>query len=280
MPKKIVELEYESDENRPGVSHKREGSNSPNFYDEEGNLVETATYRDIDEDELRERYREDSVYRYEEEEEPQLTEQQKQIAEFLGALIVEIAIAASPYIKKWWLETAFPGIKGFFKKTISRIKAKLSKHDAILEVEAKVIESGRMLPSAENVALELKEKDRAYRIDMSSEEAQRNLIELIALASLMAKKMDVLSHARVTNEDSAFLEEVLGSENILFDINQILLDNPDVLNSQTLKGLEAAFNRSLFTVEGKLIPIEAADVRRLLSDPLNGEDGDDGLVLQ
>ncbi|MCR2037997.1 hypothetical protein [Adlercreutzia caecimuris] len=280
MPRKIVELEYESDENRPGVSHKRAGSNSPNFYDEEGNLVETATYRDIDEDELRERYREDSAYRHEEEEEPYLTEHQKQIAEFLGALIVEIAIAASPYIKNWWLETAFPGIKGFFGKTTSRIKANLSKHDAVLEVEAKVIESSRMLPSAENVALELKKKDEAYCIDMSSEEAQRNLIELIALASLMAKKMDILSHARITDENGVSLEEVLRSENILRDINQILLDNPDVLSSQTLKGLETAFNRSLFTAEGKLIPIEAADIRRLLSDSLNGEDGDDGLVLQ
>lgn len=270
MPKKIVELEYESDDNRPGVSHKREGSNSPNFYDDDGNLVETATYRDIDEDELRERYGDDYNRYRDDEDEPHLTEQQAQIAEFLGEMIVGIVIAASPHIKSWWMETAFPGIKGFFSTAKRKVRNKFSKKEITTEVDAEIIESSRQLPSAQQMAVELREKDESYRVNMRSEEAQRSLIELLALASLMAKKVDLLSHANIVDDDIYHLDEVLGSRNILEDVNRILLDNPGVINDQTLAGLEAALNRNLYSTSGELIPIQEEEIRSLL--PGNPDD--------
>lgn len=276
MPRKIVELEYESDDNRPGVSHKREGSNSPNFYDDDGNLVETATYREIDEEELRERYK-DSATQNEEDDEPRLTEQQAQIAEFIGEMIVGIIIAASPHIKNWWVETAFPGIKGFASRTINKIKQKVSKQEEVEIVDAEIIETRNMLPSAEQMALELCEKNEEYCYNMSSEEAQKNLMELMALASLMARKIEILSHANVTDDEYLQLDEALQSESLLANINHILLTNPDIINSQTIRGIEAALNRDLFTPAGELIPIESQEMRKLLPGDDDGNEGICGL---
>lgn len=277
MPKKIVELETESDDTRPGVSHKREGSYSPNFYDDDGNLVETATYREIDEDELRERYFDNETAQYDEDDEPHLTEQQAQIAEFIGEMIVAIIVAASPHIKNWWVETAFPGIKGFARRMINIIKCKVSKDGGAQILDAEIIETRNMLPSAEQMAMELQEKNEEYRYNMSSEEAQKNLMELMALASLMAKKIDVLSHANVTDDEYMQLDEALQSETLLSNINHILLTNPKIINSQTIQGIETALNRDLFSPSGELIPIERKEMRKLLPNDLEDSEEDGGV---
>lgn len=276
MPTKIVELEYDSDDNHPGDSHKREGSNSPNFYDDDGNLVETATYRDIDEDELRERYSKHSTtstYDEDREYEPRLTEEQAQLAEFLGELIVGVVIAASPFIKQWWCDTAMPGIKQFFFSVRDNVKSLFNKkEDDAAEIE--VVETVQSLPAPSAVALAVKEAEENYSVDMTSEQAQQTILEMMALASLLARRINLLSHANITDDEYKQLESALSSESLIEGINNILLANPTMANEQTIMGLEAALSRGLFNENGEYIPIEMGEIRKLLDNPEDESNND------
>ena len=90
------------DDFTPG--RKNDGGLSQNLYNDEGRVETHATFIPDDE------------YEYEPDSEPQgLSDEDRRRAEELGALLgaalVAIAIAAAPHVKRWWLDTAWPGLK-------------------------------------------------------------------------------------------------------------------------------------------------------------------------
>ena len=280
MPRKIVELEYDDESLTPGESHKREGSYSFTRYDDEGNLVETATYRDIDEEELKARYREDEAYKHDDEYERRLTEEEEKLAEFLGEIIVAAVIAASPYIKRWWCETAFPGIKGAVTSVGNAIRSHLPtksrKKDAPEDevvVDAEIVEATELACRPQVLSDKINDSYEEYRVDMSSEEARKNLLEIVMLANLLAKRVNLLSHAEIKDDEWQKLESLITSESLIEGVNSILLEGPHMAQSDLMSGMEALLGRSLYNEEGVYQPIDPAEMRRALSE---GEDDDFG----
>ena len=281
MPRKIVELEYDDESLTPGESHKREGSYSFTRYDDEGNLVETATYRDIDEEELKARYREDEAYKHDDEYERRLTEEEEKLAEFLGEIIVAAVIAVSPYIKRWWCETAFPGIKGAVTSVgnavRSHLPAKSRKKDApedVVVVDAEIVETTELACRPQVLSDKINDSYEEYQVDMSREEARKNLLEIVMLATLLAKRVNLLSHAKIKDDERLKLESLITSESLIEGVNSILLEGPHMAQSDLMSGMETLLGRSLYNEEGVYQPIDPAEMRRALSE---GEDDDSAM---
>lgn len=113
------------------------------------------------------------------------------------------------------------------------------------------------------------EFDSAYEqfsINMTSEEAQKELLDAFVLYVLSAKKVWRVSHAKITNSagniaDGKAMIEKLSNPTLLESINEILEHNPALLEEWQSIALTGILGHSVIE-NGKTIPIEGVQLRK------------------
>lgn len=296
MAKKLFEVEYDDD------LHMADAADDPDYkrgllYDDDGNLKAHAKMREVDEDELRDRYAERDQYDYDyayddyEHSEVELTPEQQELAQLAGealaAMLLTLIAAASPHVRHWWETTAVPGVKGFFGGIAGFFK-NIGK-----KPESKQVERATTLRLAEaslqidpkDISTELDAAFEGYRENMSSEEAQKTLVEVAILASMLAERIKKLSNAQISDEGIAggylgWQEAVnrLSSEELIDGVNRILEGDIQLFDSMQIANLELILGRKLYE-DGQYIPIDAGEFReRLMPGGIN-DSPDDGEAL-
>lgn len=294
MAKKLYEVEYDDN------LHMANAADDPNYkrgllYDDDGNLKAHAKMREVDEDELRDRYaeRDEHDYDYDDSEhrEAERTPEQQELAQLAGealaAMLMSLIVATSPVVQHWWETTAMPRIKGFFGNIAGFFKGIGKKP------ENKQIERPTTLQLAE-ASLQIDPKaisaklDTAYgryRENMSSEEARKTLVEVAILASMLAERIKKLSTAKydddgITGGYIGWQETVnkLTSQELIDGVNRILEGDIKLFNTAQLANLELILGRSLY-YNGRYSPIESSEFRKRLmpqiSDSTNDISSDD-----
>ena len=105
---------------------------------------------------------------------------------------------------------------------------------------------------------------------MTSEEAQKELLDAFILYVLSAKKVWKVAHANITDSNG---KQISGSEmldaisntSIIDSINSIITHNPALLEEWQSMALEGLLGHGIIA-EGQYIPLEAADLRKALTD--------------
>lgn len=103
-----------------------------------------------------------------------------------------------------------------------------------------------------------------YTINMSSEEAQKELLEAFVLQYLSMKKIQRLSHAKIIDADGNVITgteavEKLANSNVIKSINQMLSSNSSLLNEWEAKALTEALGRELIQ-DDHYVPIKRSEL--------------------
>lgn len=111
-----------------------------------------------------------------------------------------------------------------------------------------------------------------YRINMTSEEVQKELIDIFMLEVIRAKKIWKVSHANIVDEKNSngvYLEgkvliEKLSSPEVLSSINALLKSKPELLEEWETMALSDILGRSLVK-DGKYVPIGSGGFKNALT---------------
>lgn len=111
-----------------------------------------------------------------------------------------------------------------------------------------------------------------YRINMTSEEVQKELIDIFMLEVIQAKKIWKVSHANIVDTQDSngeYLEgrvliERLSNPEVLNSINILLENKPELLEEWETVVLTDILSRSLI-VDGQFIPIESVSFKNALT---------------
>jgi hypothetical protein len=111
-----------------------------------------------------------------------------------------------------------------------------------------------------------------YRINMTSEEVQKELIDIFMLEVIRAKKIWKVSHANIVDAkdfNGAYLEgkvliEKLSSPEVLSSINALLESKPELLEEWETMALSDILGRGLVK-DGQYIPIEIDSFKNALT---------------
>lgn len=292
MARKLYEVEYDDN------LHMADAADDPDYkrgllYDDDGNLKAHAKMREVDEDELRDRYAERDQYGYDydysECEEVELTPEQQELAQLAGealaAMLITLIAAATPHVQRWWGETALPSIKGFFGDIADFFKGAGRKNrsasaSAEKTTTLQLAEAGLQI-DPKDIQAELDTAYEGYRENMSSEEAQKTLVEIAILASMLAERIKKLSNANIPDDGIAggylgWQDAVnrLSSQELIDGVNRILEGDVQLIDSVQIANLEIILGRSLFQ-NGQYAPIDAGEFRVRLMPRNNGNVQDD-----
>lgn len=290
MAKKLYEVEYDDD------LHLADAADDPNYkrgllYDDDGNLKAHAKMREVDEDELRDRYAERNQYDYDYDDykrsEVELTPEQQELAQLAGealaAMLIALISAASPHVRHWWETTAMPNIKGSFDSIAGFFKG-FGKKPKIEQVDCTAAlqlneASLRIDPKA--ISAELDTAYEVYRKNMSSEEARKTLIEVAILASMLAERIKKLSTAKIADDGITggylgWQETVnrLSSQELIDGVNRILEGDVTLFDAAQIANLELILGRNLYE-SGQYVPIESSEFRERLMPQINNDMQDD-----
>ncbi len=236
-------------------------------------LAGQAEFIKVDEDEYDYSY---SPYAYEDEREPiELTEEQRQMAAMLGdaaaEVIIRLLVEAAPHVKNWWQEKVAPNInrtwQGLLGKTDSN---KIHKKPQLRATE--ILAKKESVPSV--FSQELDDAYSKYANDMTSEEAQRELLDIFILSSVVVAKMRKLARSHIVKAGSGSSEYIEGKDVIaklstpqfINSINSILKNNPNLLEERSVP-ISAILGRSL-VVDGCFLPIDNEALRAAFADAI------------
>ena len=132
-------------------------------------------------------------------------------------------------------------------------------------------ESAQMATTPEKATTFLDEIDAAYEnysINMTSEEAQKELVDAFILRVLSEKKLWKIAHANIVDPagnitDGRAMIDKLSSPLMLENINTILKNNPALLETWQTIALEDILGRELI-VDSCYVPIEGQALRKNL----------------
>ena len=176
---------------------------------------------------------------------------------FVGGVVVT---KAYPNVKKWVTTTAVPGARKFWRK----ITKKGAEPEEANECGRDEIVSA--LPAIEEFSQSIDLALNEYHADMSSEEAQRHLLNIMCAAMYMAGEIRQLTNATLKDEDrlawGAALEK-LTTQSVTDGINQILEGKVLTLDEEQSKTLTEFLGGSLI-VNGAFLPIENERIKEAL----------------
>lgn len=234
------------------------------FDDETNKLVGHAELEKVDESE----YGWDYSYDYPlDQQEAELSPEMQELAQFIGVALAEFTSYAvkeylAPPVKRWLQNTAIPTMKEKLGILTDNTKDKLSPKGK----KKSKLHTNEIITANESVqgmvSLGLEEAYEKYMNDMTSEEAQRELLDIFILSALLTSKIRNLSNARILKNEGTpgeYLEgqkilERLTTPEYIGCINQILENNPQLLEEKTAD-LSGILGRSL-VLNGQYVPIE------------------------
>jgi hypothetical protein len=178
-----------------------------------------------------------------------------------GILGTVAVMKNAPRIKSWWLDNVVPTARNVWG-TIEPA----SKSAGLAEPEAML---NRPIVDAFTNRVEKAVHDT--REPMSSADAQRNLLEIMMAASIIADRMRALSNARI--EDDAELPELraaidkLTTQQVTDSINQVLQSDSSLLDPDTRVIFSGIFGGGQDD-EGEYVPITVESVRDAIALPM------------
>lgn len=188
-----------------------------------------------------------------------------------GILAIGIGIGAAatkayPHVKKWVMTTAVPGVKKFWRKVT---KKRPEPEEAIECTDAEIISA---FPEPEEFSQSIDLAVNEYYADMSSEEAQQHLLNIMCAAVYMASEIRQLTNATLKDEErltwGATLEK-LTTQSVTDGINRILEEKMLALDAEQTKTLTDCLGGALF-VKGVFVPIENGRIKEALFVHPNG----------
>ncbi|WML33413.1 hypothetical protein [Clostridium sp. OS1-26] len=247
-----------------------EGAVRGSLLDNETNQIAgQAEWVKVDESE----YGYDEHYDYQEpRREKELSPEAQELAQLVGEAIAAGTIwvlseVVAPRVKFWWQEKAAPAIREKWDDVKS--KKKFKKTRKVRPVQSSEIAATSKTVSG-MVSQELDEAYEKYAHDMTSEEAQRELMDIFILSVMLTAKIRKLSNARIIKNGGAHGEYIEGQEIIqklsapeyVASINQILENNPLLLEEKSAT-LSEILGRSI-VLNGQYVPIESTQIREKL----------------
>lgn len=199
-----------------------------------------------------------------------------ELAKFIGELaavvIIELVHVATPYIKRWWKDTAVPGMK----KTWNSITKKeeslrpIEGEDSDKVYTTEIATSNGITPDM--ISKGVDEAYENYREKISNEEAQKQLIDIAILSAILAGKIRRFSSVCIKEDGEIpdnYLEwqkamEKLTTRKVTDSINTILEGNASLLDENRARTLSDIMGYSVIK-DGKFIPIENYRFKQVLS---------------
>lgn len=196
-------------------------------------------------------------------EKTELTPKQQETAqilvEALAAGIMWIATeVVAPNVKYWWQNSAAPVLKDKWNGIIGNEKTvkNIAKSKATTTTPAVAPAS-----SVSNVFYqELDDTYENYATNMTSEEAQRELLDIFILSAMIAAKVKRLSNANIVDEQDMIYR--LTAPEYINGINRILQSNPELLEEKSAS-LSEILGRSLI-MNGAYEPIKNNQLKERL----------------
>lgn len=207
-----------------------------------------------------------------ENDESQNTDSQNIKGEVVAAVIITAIVTfavtkATPHVKNWWLNKAFPGIK----RTWNKIRKKDTPMPAIAKAKEEKVNTTELVVDQSVTPSEFShEIDVAfeqYKENMSSSEAQEHILAIMVAAPFIADEIRKLSNATI-KDDSEFIElkgaiEKLTTQQVTDSINLMLENNVSLLDEKTSANLFKYFGCGKIA-EGEYIPITNDKVKEAL----------------
>lgn len=243
------------------------------FTDDSNNLSGPVDIVEVDESELKERY----CYPVESScQEVALTPEQQELAEIIGK-----AIAAG--VTWLTIEVVIPGARKLWKERVSPAIARKwnsIKQNSNSPKVANYIKYASYEPRTEAISVqcgdtsgmvvhELNDAYSKYVYDITSEEAQRELLDIFILSVILATKVNKLKSYRVINGEASsdYIEgqqiiNRLSTPEFINAINQLLRSNR-VLLEEKASTLTDVLGCTVYK-NGKLVPIDVIQLRENL----------------
>lgn len=200
----------------------------------------------------------------------------------MGQLLIDMAEIIVPRVTEYLTDKAITSFDRWWqnrgkqnkKKKPENILTRKSKAQQILE--SRQSNSTEITPSKENTtAMPFMEFDNAfkeYSINMTSEEVQKELIDIFMLSAIRARKVWKVSHANIVDTSAVsgeYLEgrvliERLCSPEVLDSINAILAKTPSLVEEWESIALSDILGRSLI-IDGQYIPVESNRFKEALT---------------
>lgn len=185
---------------------------------------------------------------------------------FVGGVVVT---KAYPHVKKWVTTTAVPGVKRFWRKVT---KKGPEPEEAVASAEVQIAAA---LPEPEAFSQSIDLAVNKYHADMTSEEAQQHLLNIMCAAMYMASEIRQLTNATLKDEDrlawGATLEK-LTTQSVTDGINRILEGKVMALDAAQAKTLTECLGGT-FIVNGAFVPIENGRIKEALLVHPNDQKG-------
>ncbi|MFF4461204.1 hypothetical protein ACFY13_16820 [Streptomyces mirabilis] len=185
------------------------------------------------------------------------------IAEFILDVGFEVLLAAGPPFIRWLREKAFPGVKRWVRK--ENVVASTTDEGHAQATATELITASRPAPAGCSKAIDVALED--HRTNMSSEEAQTHLAEMLAAAAFIAGKMRLLSNSRI-EEDPDFpglksAMEKLTTQQVTDSVNRMLEANPSLLEEEASAEFMRIFGGGR-VVDGNFVPLRNERVKDAL----------------
>lgn len=246
-------------------SNDTDGAYRGNLLNDKTNKFDgNAEWVKVDESE----YKNDYSYNYQEnQQQEELSPEAKELAQFFADIIASGTMLfldeyVAPRVKHWWEDKAMPILKekwsSITKKEKPKQTKKVSKQSKVQTTEIDVISGS--VPGM--FCQELGKAYDKYVYDMTSEEAQIELLDIFILSVMLTAKIRKLSHSRIIQDGDTSSEYIEGQEIIerlstpeyVASINKILENNPSLLEEKAAT-LSKILGRSL-VLNGEYVPIE------------------------
>lgn len=251
-------------------SKNTEGAVRGSLLDNETNqLAGQAEWVKVDESE----YGYDEPYDYQETRwEKELSPEAQEFAKLVGEAIAAGTVwvlreVVTPRVKLWWQEKAAPAMREKWGDVKNKNTLKKTRRERSMQ-STEIAATSQTVPGM--VSQELDDAYEKYVHDMTSKEAQRELLEIFILSVMLTAKIRKLSCARIIRDGGTPGEYIEGQEIIqklsepeyVASINQILENNPLLLEEKSatlseILGYSIVFN-------GQYVPIESTQVREKL----------------
>lgn len=185
------------------------------------------------------------------------------IAAILGiGIAIGVVIAkAFPYVKQWATETAIPKAKTLWNKLLNKPE-QLAQDSSI---EFPIVND-----TTEHSELSIDVAFNNYRENMSSEEAQKELLDAFLLYLISAKKLMRVANANIveptgTITDGKSVIATITSDSMIESINSIIKCNPELLDESHAKALSEILGHKVF-VEAEYVPITQEELTLRLKE--------------
>ncbi|MCD7919340.1 MAG: hypothetical protein LUG45_04575 [Clostridiales bacterium] len=202
-----------------------------------------------------------------------------------GQLICDVAEEVVPVVMEKLTDVAITSFQNWCRERKSQ---KSSKNNLEKTKKATIydIKATRIIRELENTPEEEKSKviatvamplefDSAYAkysTDMTSEQAQKELLDAFVLYILSVQKLWKVSHARIVDASGNMtsgkeIVDMLSSPTIIASINSILQHNPKLLEQWQAEALSSIIGRQLL-VENQYVPLNEVELKEKLLEKL------------